>query len=352
MIVREVLAKEKTQFNSVVDHPLQSWEWGQFRQKTGKRVIRLGALDPSAKKAKLKAGYQLTVHPLPKTNFCLLYFPRGPMPDQTMLRALTKLGRQEKAILVKMEPNVGAKAANNQSSPAQSEVHRFLLQNHCRPGRPFFYRHTFQLDLTKTEAKLMAAMHPKTRYNIRLAQRHGIKVIEDNSDQAYETFIKLFFTTTRRQKFYGHTPDYYRLMKDILVPAKIEHLFLAQHGQQTLAAYIFFTFKDTLYYVYGGSTREGRQFMPTYALMWQAIKFGRKLGLKKFDLWASLGPKADPRNPWYGFHRFKAGFGGTPIEFIGTYDLVINPPLYPVYNLANEIRWQFLKLKARLPGHG
>jgi len=89
--------------------------------------------------------------------------------------------------------------------------------------------------------------------------------------------------------------------------------------------------------------------MPTYALFWEAMKFGKKKGYKIFDLWAALGPDTTPKDPWHGFHRFKAGFGGKLIEFVGTYDLVINPYLYPFYNLANEIRWQFLKLKARLP---
>jgi lipid II:glycine glycyltransferase (peptidoglycan interpeptide bridge formation enzyme) len=205
------------------------------------------------------------------------------------------------------------------------------------------------MDLTKDENELLAGMHSKTRYNIRLSQRHGVEVIEDNSDKAYETFIKLFFETTKRQGFYGHTPDYYRKMKEVLVPAKIEHLFLAKHKGQILATYIFFIFKDTLYYLYGGSSREHHEVMPTYAIFWYAIKQAKAMGLKKFDLWAALGPKPNIKDPWYGFHRFKAGFGGKMIEFIGTYDLINNPLLYLPYQIANAIRWQFLKLKTHLP---
>jgi len=360
MIVREVLPEEKTQFNQEVNHPLQSWEWGEFKEKTGKKAIRLGVFDPSTRastelsrmssgQVKLKAGYQLTVHPIPKTNFSVIYFPRGPKPDKAMLNALFKLGRQENAILIKIEPNVAAEVSKKAEVETNQKVREFLLKNGCREGRPFFFKYTFQIDLIKSEKEILTAMHQKTRYNIRLSQRHQVEVVEDNSDQAYETFIKLFFETTRRQKFYGQTPNYYRKMKEVLVPAGIQHLFLAKYKGQILATYIFFTFKDTLYYVYGGSSRVHRETMPTYALIWEAIRFGKKRGFKIFDLWAALKPNPDPKDPWYGFHRFKAGFGGKHIEFIGTYDLIINSRLYPLYSLANEIRWKFLKLKTRLP---
>ena len=83
MIIRQVLPKEKKQFNQVVHHPLQSWEWGDFRQKTGLKVIRLGLFDGQ----KLKSGYQLTVHSLPKLSQKIIYFPKGPQPTKIMINA-------------------------------------------------------------------------------------------------------------------------------------------------------------------------------------------------------------------------------------------------------------------------
>lgn len=344
MLVREVLEKEKEQFNQLATHPLQSWEWGEFREKTGKKVIRLGVFEEK----KLKTGYQLTVHPLPKTSSCILYFPKGPMPDKVMLEALAKVGRQEGAILVKMEPNVGGPINENIKISGYEEIKKFLLQNGCRPGRPLFTPYTFQIDLTKDEKELLAAMHSKTRYNIRLAARHGVEVVEDNSPSAFKIYLKLMIETTKRQRFYAHTPDYHQKMWEILKPAGITHLFLARYKGEVLAAWIFFTFNNILYYPYGGSSRKHKEAMPAYAMMWEAIKFGKKIGCHTFDLWGSLGPNPDPKDPWFGFHRFKTGFGGKLIEFIGTYDLVINSRLYPLYNLAESLRWKVLRIKARL----
>lgn len=75
-------------------------------------------------------------------------------------------------------------------------------------------------------------------------------------------------------------------------------------------------------------------------MMWEAIRLGRSLGLKTFDLWG--------REEGKGFTRFKEGYNPKVIEFIGSWDLVINKPLYYLYRIAEGLRWKFLRLKARL----
>lgn len=345
MIVREVSEEEKEAFNAQALHPLQSWEWGEFREKTGLKVVRLGVFDGK----KLVSGYQVTIHPIPQTKYCLIYLPKGPMPDKIMLNALTKLSQQEKAILVKMEPLVGGPVNEDIKISGYEDIKKFLLENGCRPGKPLFPKYTFWLDLTKKEEDLLSAMHSKTRYNVKLAQKHGVEVVEDNSSGAFETHLKLLFETTKRQSFYAHTKDYHQKMWETLNPAGIAHLLVAKYKGEPLATWILFVFNKVLYYPYGGSTREHKEVMPSYAIMWEAIRFGKKKGCKIFDLWGTPGPDPKPSDPWFGFHRFKVGFGPKLVEFIGTYDLVLNPYLYPLYNLANNLRWKILRAKAKLP---
>lgn len=333
MIVREVLPEEKEKFNQLAVHPLQSWEWGEFKEKTGRKVVRLGAFDPPA--GGLKNVYQLTVHPLPKIPYNILYFPKGPLPDQPMIEALKKLGENQKAIFIKMEPNI-------RDNP---DVARFLTENGCQKGKELFTPYSFQLDLRPTEEQLLVAMKPKTRYNIRVAQKHGVQIIEDNSPEAFEHYLRLTRETTQRQRFYAHTEKYHRQMWEVMSCSKMAHLFLAKYQNQVLAAYIFFVFNKVLYYPFGASTRENQNVMAIYNLMWEAIKFGQKMDCRVFDMWGSLGPEPNPKDPYSGFHRFKEGFGGELVKFIGTYDLVINPPLYKLFNLANNLRWKFLHSK-------
>ncbi|HNP89272.1 MAG TPA: peptidoglycan bridge formation glycyltransferase FemA/FemB family protein, partial [Candidatus Woesebacteria bacterium] len=141
--------------------------------------------------------------------------------------------------------------------------------------------------------------------------------------------------------------NFHQTQWQILQRAGISHLLTAGRKDDILAAFLLFVFKDTLYYPYGASTREHKELMAPTLLMWEAIKFGKKLGLKKFDLWGDLEPNPSPNHPYYGFHRFKEGFSPKLVEFVGTYDLVINPKLYKLYNLIDKLRWKILRLKAK-----
>ena len=84
--------------------------------------------------------------------------------------------------------------------------------------------------------------------------------------------------------------------------------------------------------------------MPSNLMMWEAIRFGQRHGAKLFDMWGALGPDPKPSDPWYGFHKFKEGYGPELVEFIGSFDLVINPAVYRLYNLVHGIRELYLKL--------
>jgi lipid II:glycine glycyltransferase (peptidoglycan interpeptide bridge formation enzyme) len=193
------------------------------------------------------------------------------------------------------------------------------------------------LDLTKEKDELLKNMKPKTRYNIKLAQKHGVIVKEDSNDLGYKIFEKLYFDTCKRQKYHGHTPIYHQIIWDNL-KEKISHILVAYYENIPLAAYELFYFKDTFYYPYGGSSEEYRNLMASNLIMWEAIKLGKKLGAKKFDMWGSLAPNYDLNNDWAGFTNFKEGYGGDFVQLIGSYDLIINPYLYRFFNLIYSLR--------------
>lgn len=312
----------------VTSHPIQSWEWGEFRKRTGNEIVQL------------TCG-QLTLHKIPGTSYKIGMFLKGEAPTKKMLGDLKEFGKKENLIFIKMEPNVAVATSNKEEVISNKEKLIQLLKDHgARKGRPFFTKSTFIIDLTKSEEELLAAMHPKTRYNIRLAQKHGVVVAEDNSKKAFETYLRLTDETTKRQGFYAHTEGYHQLMWKTLHPKGIARLLTAKYKNKILITWIVFVWKDTLYYPYGASSDEHREVMASYAMMWEAIRFGKKLGLKKFDLWG--------REEGKGFTKFKEGFAPQVVEFLGTWDLVINPTLYPVYRVAEEIRWKLLKAKAYL----
>lgn len=315
-------------------HPLQSKGWGNFREKTGIKVIRTNDL-------------QLTIHPIPHTSYTIGYLPKGPMPTKQMLFELEKIGKVEKCVFIQLEPNV----ENNEN--LKLKIKNLSLGF---SARPLFTKYTFVLDLTKSEEELLKNMHPKTRYNIRVAEKKGVKIIENNSDKAFEVYLKLTKDTTNRQKFYAHSENYHRLMWETLKTSNFKlktendneltaHLLTATYENKVLVAWILFVLGDTLYYPYGSSSNDHREVMASNLMMWEVIKFGKKLGLKQFDMWGALGPNPDTKDPWYGFHRFKEGYGGKLTEFVGSYDFVIDKKMYLAYKLLNKLRWIILRLR-------
>jgi len=106
-------------------------------------------------------------------------------------------------------------------------------------------------------------------------------------------------------------------------------------------------FKDTLYYPYGGSSLEHKEVMASNLIAWEAMRLGKKMKMKVFDMWGALSPQATQKDPWYGFHRFKAGYGPLHVEYIGTYDLILNNTLYNSLHVADKLRWSMLRMSRR-----
>jgi lipid II:glycine glycyltransferase (peptidoglycan interpeptide bridge formation enzyme) len=329
--IRSVLPAEKDAWNGIVNHPLQTWEWGEFRRSMGVEVVRFGVFE----KDKLIQAWQLTFHKVPIFPFYIGYFPKGPIPDQVMLGELIRLGRKKHAIYIQLEPDVPAE------TPLEGTRVSFFRKAH----HPLFTNYTFVLDLTKSEEELMASMHPKTRYNIRLAQRHGVVVKEDNSDKAFSAYLRLSRETLHRQKYYAHNAHYHKTMWRMLRKNGIARLFTASANREILSAWIVFCWNDTVYYPYGASSRNHKEVMAPNLLLWEIARWAKKEGYYYFDLWGAMGPNPDTRDPWYGFHRFKEGYRPTLKEFVGSFDLVIHPFLYYLFILADSARWFFLKHK-------
>jgi len=312
--------------DQIATHPLQTSFWREFRKSWGNEVLET------------KYGI-LTLHKLPSTNYKIGMFIKGPEPSQPMLTDLKEIGRKYKLVFIKLEPNVGWEfPISDPKSSIKSKLIKLLKQNGAVQGKTLFTPTTFQIDLSPGEEELMKGFSSKTRYNIRLAERKGVMVKEDGSDKAFTKYLELTRETVGRQGFFAHTEKYHRLMWNILKKAGIAHLMVATYQGEIITTWILFVWKDFLYYPYGASTEKHKEVMANNLMMWEAIKFGKKLGLTTFDLWG--------REEGKGFTKFKEGFSPKVIEFLGTWDLIINKPLYMIYKIAEYIRWPVLKLFA------
>ncbi len=302
------------------NHPLQTKTWGKFREKWGNEVLFT------------KHGV-ITLHKIPLLPYKLGMFIRGPKPTKKMLLDLKHIAKENNLIFIKLEPNV----------TKTKKLIELLKENRCVSGKTLFTPTSFQIDLTKSEEDLMKSFSSKTRYNIRLAQKRGVKISEDNSKKAFEIYLELTRETVERQGFYAHSEKYHQLMwkhlhqlpiRNSQVP--IARLLTAKYNGETITTWVLFIWNNFLYYPYGASSFKYKNVMANNLMMWEAIKLGKKMGCTTFDLWG--------REPGKGFTKFKEGYNPRVVEFIGTWDLVTSP-FYCLYRIAEEIRWKLLRLK-------
>ncbi|KKR97514.1 MAG: Pentaglycine interpeptide bridge formation protein [Candidatus Uhrbacteria bacterium GW2011_GWF2_41_16] len=296
---------------------LQSWEWGNFQEKLGRRVKRIGFF----REEKWCGVAQIIFLSLPfgkQYGFC----PRGPVvipgfyEDPDFAVSLSHLFRLEKSTLfLRTEP------------PFEKEI---FLPPVWKFVRAVNTPHTLLLSLKPELDQLLANMHPKTRYNIRLAERKGVQIRFLDASR-FEELWPLFANTAERDGFRLHAKSYYKTCLETLTDSRI-HAFLAAafFDGKPLAANLMIDYENTRTYLHGASSNTERQLMAPYLLHWALIQDAKINGMKQYDWWGIAGSD-DPKDPWAGITRFKRGFGGEEISYPGTFDFVLQSVPYAGY---------------------
>lgn len=327
MLVREISEKDSKGQNKIASHITQSWEWGQFRLQTPgvSKILRLGFFENNL----LLRFYQIYFHKTPFLNRLIAYIPKTPVPPSDDLEIITKSCRDNGAVFIKFE----------------TDTPMSLPQ-----GESILPKHTLLVDLTPSEEEILGRMHEKTRYNIKLAQKSGVTVAQKDGPQSLETFINLYDSTQKRQEFFAKSGQYLKTLWEVLAPAKMVYLLMAEVEGKPIAGGMFFNFNGVFSFPYGGWSATDREKMPNNLLHFEAMKLGKKLGCHTYDFWSSYKNSPDQSDPWYGTYVFKKGFGGEEVHYPGAYDLVLDKPTYSLINLANKIRFPFYKIKRLLHG--
>ncbi|MBM4464357.1 MAG: peptidoglycan bridge formation glycyltransferase FemA/FemB family protein [Chloroflexi bacterium] len=312
-------------------HILQSSQWGHLKGKFGWRAARVVIED----QGQWLAGAQVLFRPLGLHT--LAYVPKGPITDladeevtPTLLEALHLLCRQRRAIFLKIEPDLAEDPA-----PVQK-----LTELGFRPSPQTIQpRRTTLLDLTPDHEAILDSMKSKTRYNIRLAARKGVTVRQGTAKDL-PGFYRLMQLTGRRDRFGIHSEPYYQAAHQLFVPQGLAKLFLAIYEDKVLAGIMVFAMGRRAWYMYGASSDEHRNLMPNYLLQWEAIKWAKERGCLIYDLWGIPDEEEEvlereflKRNDGlWGVYRFKRGFGGQVVHYLGAYDYVYSPSLYWLYD--------------------
>lgn len=318
-------------------HLLQSYEWGEFKSLFGWRASRV-ALEEGGE---IVAGAQVLIRDLPLGS--LAYVPRGPVVGPQgeenlgeLWARLHILARQEGSVFLRLEPDWKG-----------GERSRLLEREGFRQAPESIQpQSTLAVDIEESVESILSQMKPKTRYNIRLAERKGV-VVREGREEDLGAFYQLLRITGGRDRFFVHSGHYYLEAWRAFAPRGMGRLFLAFYGDQMLAGLMAFAFGRRAYYLYGASSDEHRSLMPNYLLQWEAIRWAKERGCLRYDLWGipdEVGRDGEPpdfaqrKGGLWGVYRFKRGFGGRVGRTIGAFDYVYSPALYRLLMGVERVR--------------
>ena len=351
-----IAADQREEFNNFGQtmpkgHILQSYEWGEVKAATGWEPIRLLVKEDDV----TVAAISLLKRKLPGGVYSIFYAPRGPVADlrnkthlDFLWQAVKKLAAKHRAIFLKIDPDVPA---------ADKEFGDYLRSRGFEPAQTsegfegVQPRFVFRLDLTPSIEELFGNLAGKTRYNVRLAQKKGVKLKTDCTKADLPGFYQVLLETAQRDRFLIRSYTYFEQIWDHLVERNLAKLFLAEYEGKLIAGTLAFIFGDKTWYIYGASSNQYRNVMPNYLLQWTMIEWAKEQDCTLYDFRGVPGDVGED-HPLYGLVRFKKGFNGVYTEFIGEYDLPYSRLLYGFWNWAEPRYYrgvrQLINLKKRL----
>ena len=212
---------------------------------------------------------------------------------------------------------------------------------------------TVLVDLTLPAPEILAAMKPKWRYNIGLAEKRGVQVSRTDAGApvgGVEVFYKLLEETAARDGIAIHSIDYYKTLFEVYGGGGgvngVLNLYTATFNNEPLAAIVVLCRGKHATYLYGASSNLHRNLMAAYALQWKAMQDATAFGCELYDLFG-IPPNDDPAHPMAGLYRFKTGFGGRIVHRAGSWDYPYKPVFYSLFRAAESARKKIRDLKKK-----
>jgi len=305
---------------------LQSWRWGDFKQRHGWSVERIHTSGLAGE----GMAQVLFRH---RRGLVLAYVPRGPIISggddvaAELLESIDKLCVRHRSVVLVVKPDrplpsAWSGTANGfASGPASFQASQ-----------------TVKVQLIPDD-DLLAQMRKDTGHNISHAQRNGIAVEHTAVEPAaIQLFYRLLQETAQRNGFRIHPYAYYEDFLQVFEDDAIL-LFSRTDGVVTTGL-IAARFGSEGRSMYAGSATGDRARGDTALLRFEAMRWARDRGCTVFDL-GGIAP-ASPliasddgrddasdrhRSSLDGVRQFKVGFGGEIVTYPPTVERRYRPGL-------------------------
>ena len=303
---------------------LQSWNWGEFQERMGNKIWRLGVFD----KESLVAVFLVSRILAKRGRFFLIQ--HGPVVKNSISRKevlkvlideLKKIQNQEQVSFIRM-------------NPLWQEDEGIFQQLGFKeaPMHANAYEATWKLDLIPSEEEILMNMRKTTRYLIRQTLKNQDITIEksENIDDI-NLYQKLNEEVAQRQKFVPFSFDYVKNEFEVFSKDNQTLLFFGKYKGEVAAAALAVFWSGIGFYHQAASSLKYTKLSIPYLLCWEMIKEAKKRGCSLYDFWGFTDPQKYSHHPWAGPTLFKMGFGGKAYEYVKTQDYPLSKKYYLTY---------------------
>ncbi len=266
-------------------------------------------------------GVQLLIRKPRPMPWAFAYAPRGPIFEEwnpatleaftgALHPALASAG--QRVSHVRIEPEIEL----NGPVDVDGEFRHALRRSGWRPGTPIQPPRTRQIDLRAGEEALWGDLRKKWRQYVNKARRGGVRVVDATVDRLPE-FYSIYQETARRAGFVIRTYESYLAVWHAFARLGMVRLLMAEGTDGVgLATLFLLRVGGRVIEPYGGMTAAGAESRANYLLKWEAIRTSKEQRAVSYDMWGLSHE---------GIEQFKTGFGGREIDYVGAWDLVLDP---------------------------
>lgn len=333
LTVREVGSEDHAAYNRGITglnttHLFQSYQWGELKARHGWKPIRLLVESGREPVGGLTLLHRSTY------GLGLFYSPRGPVLNYrnptllaSVLQAVRRLGHNLGVAFWKIDPEV--------TDTSTTRLLTRLGFRHLPPYGRFGGvqpRSVWRIPLYPPPG--LQDLTTSARRQLRQAAKNGVMIQKEESGDL-APFYRLLRTTSNRQEFGVRGPRYYQNMWETLKPEMA--VFMAYHDEEPIAGALVVPFGRGIYDLYAATADHKRDLGASYLLAWHLLTYYAGLGFQFYDL-GGIEPEATAADPQYGLQYFKSRFGGARLDFIGEFDLVLQPAKYRLWQCAQSAR--------------
>ncbi|TDT63621.1 peptidoglycan bridge formation glycyltransferase FemA/FemB family protein [Fonticella tunisiensis] len=198
----------------------------------------------------------------------------------------------------------------------------------CRLGphcRLYMVRYNYEIDYKRLQMKLKSQMENRERL---MKKKSDIEETLNREGEAAEN-LKLRKKLDDIEKRLDDAERQIENFKE-----KIDSISEYKDKKDMyLSGAIYLNYAGKGWYLYGASHNILRDTMPNFLMQWSMIQDSIDLNCYMYDFRGVSGDLS-PENPLYGLYKFKKGFNGDFVEFIGELDLVSDRLVHKMFRFV------------------